>query len=203
MKFWLAFLQSLPSLSPESWEEEPAPQERAWVAQALPLAGGMSGLLLFPLILVALVVLVLITIFIYTRFYVIAPNNEAIVRTGGVFKKEQLVILHGGCIVIPGFHEVTRVSLREISIDVVRAGNLAVRTQDYMRANMRVTFYVCINPDRNDILTAAARLSKKGQITEEDIKDALEKRADDAIRAAAKRKKLAEVDSDKLGFADE
>ncbi|MFN5514501.1 MAG: SPFH domain-containing protein [Cyanobacteriota bacterium] len=163
----------------------------------------MSGLLLFPLILVALVLLVLMTIFIYTRFYVIAPNNEAIVRTGGVFKKEQLVILHGGCIVIPGFHEVTRVSLREISIDVVRAGNLAVRTQDYMRANMRVTFYVCINPDRNDILTAAARLSKKGQITEENIKDSLEKRADDAIRAAAKRKKLAEVDSDKLGFADE
>lgn len=205
MKFWLAFLQSLPSLSPESWEEEPAlvPQERAWVAQALPLAGGMSGLLLFPLILVALVLLVLMTIFIYTRFYVIAPNNEAIVRTGGVFKKEQLVILHGGCIVIPGFHEVTRVSLREISIDVVRAGNLAVRTQDYMRANMRVTFYVCINPDRNDILTAAARLSKKGQITEENIKDSLEKRADDAIRAAAKKKKLAEVDSDKLGFADE
>jgi uncharacterized membrane protein YqiK len=213
MKFWFIFLQTLPPLSESAiltHREIPAlPPNRqqsivvAQLSPPLPTANGWSGLLVFPLVLMALVFLILMTVFIYTRFYVIAPNNEAIVRTGGVFKKEQLVILHGGCIVIPGFHEVTRVSLREISIDVVRSGNLAVRTQDYMRANMRVTFYVCINPDRNDILTAAARLSKKGQISEENIKDALEKRADDAIRAAAKRKKLAEVDSDKLGFADE
>jgi uncharacterized membrane protein YqiK len=104
---------------------------------------------------------------------------------------------------LPGFHELTRVPLREISIDVERTGDLAVRTQDYLRANMRVTFYVCINADEQDVSTSAARLSKKGRISEVDIKDALEKRADDAIRAAAKRKSLAEIDSDKLGFADE
>jgi uncharacterized membrane protein YqiK len=93
--------------------------------------------------------------------------------------------------------------LRELWIDVERTGKLAVRTQDYLRANMRVTFYVCINPNKDDVLTAAARLSKNGRISENDIKDALEKRADDAIRAAAKKKSLAEIDSDKLGFADE
>ncbi|HEY9602534.1 MAG TPA: flotillin domain-containing protein, partial [Allocoleopsis sp.] len=92
---------------------------------------------------------------------------------------------------------------REISIDVERTGKLAVRTQDYLRANMRVTFYVCINADEQDVLTAAARLSRGGKISAEDIKEALEKRADDAIRAAAKRKSIAEIDSDKLGFADE
>ncbi|MEW6492495.1 MAG: flotillin domain-containing protein, partial [Cyanobacteriota bacterium] len=97
----------------------------------------------------------------------------------------------------------TRVPLREISIDVERTGKLAVRTQDYLRANMRVTFYVCINADEQDVLTAAARLSRTGKISAEDIKEALEKRADDAIRAAAKKKSIAEIDSDKLGFADE
>ena len=156
------------------------------------ILGSISGLLF----------LLLLSVWLYTRFYVIAPNNEALVRTGGVFKKSKTVILNGGCIVIPGFHEITRVPLREISIDVVRAANLAVRTQDYLRANMRVTFYICVAQEEKDILAAAARLSKEGAISENDIKDAIEERADDAIRAAAKKKKIAEIDSDKLGFAD-
>ncbi|MBP0028775.1 flotillin family protein [Roseofilum sp. Guam] len=157
------------------------------------LAGGSLGF----------VFLLILGIIAYTSVYKITPNNEAFVRTGGVFIKQKRVFLNGGCIVIPGFHEITRVPLREISIDVERTGNLAVRTQDYLRANMRVTFYVCVSADKQDVLTVAARLSKQGNISATDIKEALEKRADDAIRAAAKKKSLAEIDSDKLGFADE
>lgn len=152
---------------------------------------------------VGIIVLILLGFWAYTRVYQITPNNEAFVRTGGFLAKKNTVILYGGCIVLPGFHELTRVPMREIAIDVERTGNLAVRTQDYLRANMRVTFYVCVNHDEQDVKTAAARLSRDGNISPADIKEALEKRADDAIRASAKRKTLAEIDSDKLGFADE
>jgi len=163
----------------------------------------LGGALFFPGLIGGLVLLLLISIWAYTRVYVITPTNEAFVRTGGIFVKKKTVILNGGCIVLPGFHEITRVPLREISIDVVRTGNLAVRTQDYLRANMRVTFYVCIEAKEEDVQSAASRLSKQGKISETDIKDAIEKRADDAIRAAAKKKSIAEIDSDKIGFADE
>lgn len=163
----------------------------------------VGNITFFGSIIGALVLLGLAAIWGYTRVYVVTPNNEAFVRNGGLFAKEKKVILNGGCIVIPGIHQLTRVPLREISIDVVRQGNLAVRTRDYLRANMRVTFYVCISADKDAVLTAAQRLSKQGKISPEDIKDALEKRADDAIRAAAKKKSIAEIDSDKLGFADE
>ncbi|MGK7891315.1 MAG: SPFH domain-containing protein [Leptolyngbyaceae cyanobacterium] len=169
----------------------------------IPVSQLSGGLIVFPAVIVAIIVLLIMSIWAYTRVYVITPNNEAFVRTGGVIAKQKKVILYGGCIVLPGFHELTRVPLREISIDVERTGNLAVRTQDYLRADMRVTFYVCINGVEQDVLTAAARLSQNGKITAIDIKDALEKRADDAIRAAAKTKNLAEIDSDKLGFAQE
>jgi uncharacterized membrane protein YqiK len=162
--------------------------------------GGLTGI---AGIFVFLVIFILLAIWAYTRVYVITPTNEAFVRTGGVFLKKKMVVLNGGCIVLPGFHELTRVPLRELSIDVERTGNLAVRTQDYLRADMRVTFYVCINASEQDVLTAAARLSQDGKITPTDIKNAIEKRADDAIRAAAKNKRLAEIDSDKLGFAQE
>ena len=207
MKFWLTFLQSLPTISVLEFpgnslevDNRQTLNEETLMAQTiqsvptqptLAQLGSLGGVLLFPGLIVGLVVLLLISIWAYTRVYVITPNNEAFVRNGGIFLKRQNVILHGGCIVVPGFHEITRVPLREISIDVERTGNLAVRTQDYLRANMRVTFYVCINANEEDIKTAAARLSKQGNISGNDIKEALEKRADDAIRAAAKKKSIA------------
>ena len=213
MLFWLTLIQNLPTINFDAVDNhfrfktenkieivEVKPIENRNIEPALAQLGGTT---VFTNLIVVLVGLLIISIFAYTKVYVIAPNNEAFVRTGGVFTKRKQVILNGGCVVIPRFHELTRVPLREISIDVERTGKLAVRTQDYLRANMRVTFYVCINAKEEDVLIAAARLSKQGIISENDIKEALEKRADDAIRAAAKRKSIAEIDSDKLGFADE
>lgn len=221
MLFWLTFIQSLPTISVSTaWQESSVRSPQTSDSEELllvsssevgflpsapvqPVMGQLNGLLIFPGIIAALIILLLLSVWAYTRVYVITPNNEAFVRTGGVFVKRKTVILNGGCVVLPGFHELTRVPLREISIDVERTGKLAVRTRDYLRADMRVTFYVCINATEEDVLTAAARLSQGNKITPEDIKNALEKRADDAIRAAAKTKSLAEIDSDKLGFAQE
>lgn len=212
MLFWLTFIQTLPTISvPQvAHSEQPSSASiRATIAPpatltSRPVLGQLGAeIVFFPALIGGLVLLLLISVWAYTRVYVITPNNEAFVRTGGVFIKKKTVILNGGCVVLPGFHKLTRVPLREISIDVERTGKLAVRTKDYLRADMRVTFYVCINASEEDVLTAAARLSQNDRITPEDIKNALEKRADDAIRAAAKTKSLAEIDSDKLGFAQE
>ncbi|MEO0828366.1 MAG: SPFH domain-containing protein [Cyanobacteria bacterium J06635_15] len=214
MRFWLELIQTLPPLSslettkPANARLEAQGSSSGLVSEiqtaALPVAQLPGGnITTFAGAIVFFIVLVLIAIWSYTRVYVIAPNNEAFVRTGGIINKKKAVILNGGCVVLPGFHELTRVPLREMSIDVERTGKLAVRTQDYLRADMRVTFYVCITASQEDVLTSAARLSNQGKITPSDIKNALEKRADDAIRAAAKTKKLADIDSDKLGFAQE
>lgn len=220
MRFWLLFIQSLPVSNLENIEvdniinfDNNLPKTNNNLSTnitQIPLTNtanlgqiNIGNLSFFGGLIGGLVLLLVLAVWGYTRVYVVTPNNEAFVRNGGFFAKEKKVILNGGCIVIPGIHELTRVPLREISIDVVRQGNLAVRTKDYLRANMRVTFYVCISADKDAVLTAAQRLSKAGKISAEDIKDALEKRADDAIRAAAKKKSIAEIDSDKLGFADE
>ncbi|MFE4107372.1 flotillin family protein [Almyronema epifaneia] len=211
--FWLTLLQTLPTLPqterPEiafSGEGRHLPQTETQLATVgtTPTLGQLGGLgALASGGVVTIIILLLAAVWAYTRVYVITPTNEAFVKTGGVIRKQKRVVLNGGCVVLPGFHELTRVPLREISIDVERTGKLAVRTQDYLRADMRVTLYVCISPSEQDVLMAAARLSNQGKITPNDIKNALEKRADDGIRAAAKTKTLAEIDSDKLGFAQE
>jgi len=211
MLFWLTLIESLPPFPDIEIDTEGdmvALESVEAIAvvplRSPPVVGQLGGLgVLASGGVVFFIVLLLLAVIAYTRVYVITPTNEAFVKTGGVVRKQKKVVLNGGCVVLPGFHELTRVPLRELSIDVERTGKLAVRTQDYLRADMRVTFYVCINASEDDVLTAAARLSRAGQITPEDIKNALEKRADDGIRAAAKTKTLAEIDSDKLGFAQE
>ncbi|MGB3758250.1 MAG: SPFH domain-containing protein [Rivularia sp. (in: cyanobacteria)] len=215
MLFWLNFIASLPltpapsaaaqlsNINDNLVAKKPLTTSSLSQFSTQPTVAQVGGGLVFPGVIGGLVVLLLLSIFAYTRIYVITPTNEAFVRTGGVFVKKKTVFLNGGCVVVPGFHELTRVPLREISINVERTGKLAVRTQDYLRANMRVTFYVCISASEEDVQIAAARISRQGRISSEDIKEALETRADDAIRAAAKKKTLAEIDSDKLGFAEE
>jgi uncharacterized membrane protein YqiK len=228
MNFWLTLIQTIPLSSPAGQNdlahqqvspEQESPDQASIVLAEIPatstsqatlgqldpagLGVGENILISVGIGIVAFVVFISLSIVLLKQVYVITPSNEAFVRTGGLMNKRKQVFLHGGCVVLPGFHELTRVPLREISIDVVRTDNLAVRTKDYLRADMRVTFYVCINQVEKDVLTAAARLSNRGQITPDNIKNALEKRADDAIRAAAKNKELAEIDSDKLGFAQE
>ncbi|MDY6937809.1 MAG: SPFH domain-containing protein [Cyanobacteriota bacterium] len=219
MLFWLEFVQSLPSIErPEAeaivpFESTPLetipsyfPGQITPISARSPqptvaIAGG--SLTLFASLFAGLVFLIVLGTLVYSRLYQVTPANEAFVKTGGVLRKRRTVIKHGGCMVLPVFDRLTRVPLKEISIDVERTGKLAVRTQDYLRADMRVTFFVCINALDDDIKTATERLSQNGKITTEDIKNAIEKRADDAIRAAAKSKKLADIDSDKLGFAQE
>lgn len=213
MLFWLTFIQSLPTIPVSeipAIQLQPKQHQTTTLAQTIspitvqPTMAQINNGFVLPGIIGALIFLLLLSLYAYTRVYVVTPNNEAFVRTGGLFTKKKSVILYGGCIVLPGFHQLTRVPLREISIDVERTGKMAVRTKDYLRADIRVTFYVCINPSEEDVLTAAAKLSQSGNIiSSDDIKNALDKRADDAIRAAAKTKEIAEIDSDKLGFAQE
>lgn len=214
MHFYLNLIQSLPAVNtshievkqaklPHDNQESTLIQTSTSQVAFLPGISQMSGPVFFSGLIAGLVILLLLSTWAYTKVFVITPANEGFVRTGGIFIKNKKVIINGGCVVLPGFHEITRVPLREISIDVERTNKLAVRTQDYLRANMRVTFYVCVQPNQEDVLAAAAKLSKDGVISENNIKEAIEKRADDAIRAAAKKKSIAEIDSDKVGFADE
>lgn len=208
MLFWLTFFEALPDLA--SRNETAIAQEEQPMTATVPLSQisfGQTALFgsipFFGILTAAIVILAIAGLMAYARLYKVTPANEAFVKTGGLFRKRSKVIKQGGCLVLPVFDELTRVPLKEISIDVERTGKLAVRTQDYLRADMRVTFFVCINAVDEDIRTATERLSQSGRITTDDIKNAIEKRADDAIRAAAKSKRLAEIDSDKLGFAQE
>jgi uncharacterized membrane protein YqiK len=161
------------------------------------IGGGIAGILL----------ILMVAGFIYTRLYRIIKPNEAIIRSGGFgpFWSGKTAFTQGGCVVIPGLHQIISVPLNEVRIQVTRKGESyddqgAVRTKDYLRAKLTTTMYVVV--DTNSVETAAARLCNDSarKVTEADIRAAVEARCDDALRNAAKQRTLTEIDSDKVGF---
>jgi uncharacterized membrane protein YqiK len=161
------------------------------------IGGGIAGILL----------VLMVAGFIYTRLYRIIKPNEAIIRSGGFgpFWSGKTAFTQGGCVVIPGLHQIIGVPLSEVRIQVTRKGESyddqgAVRTKDYLRAKLTATMYVVV--DINAAETSAARLCNdaSGKVTEADIRAAVEARCDDALRNAAKQRTLTEIDSDKVGF---
>ncbi|MFM7371014.1 MAG: flotillin family protein, partial [Sphaerospermopsis kisseleviana] len=133
MLFWLTFIQALPSVNVselltfqlQSKQEYRISNSPTFPLTTQPTLAQINGGIVFPGLIVTLVILLLLSLFAYTRVYVVTPNNEAFVRTGGLFTKKKSVILYGGCIVLPGFHQLTRVPLREMSIDHKRKDSLA------------------------------------------------------------------------------
>lgn len=112
MLFWLTFIQSLPIASTTELASIESPQTRSTLQEPtrFPVttqAGTITSLAVFPALIGTLVLLLLMSVWAFTRVYVITPTNEAFVRTGGVFAKRKTVILNGVCVILPGFHELT------------------------------------------------------------------------------------------------
>ena len=154
---------------------------------------------------VVLVTVFVLTIVLYSQLFKIASANKSLVRTGFMIGKPIQAFLDGGCLIVPGLHKCIEVPLTEFRMKVSRKGDQAVRTADYLHARIEATLYVAVKKTQEAVITAARRLtdSKRQRIDEESIKQALETRADDAIRTASKSKTLKEIDSDKQGFQDQ
>jgi flotillin len=92
------------------------------------------------------------TLMIITRLYVKTRASEAFVRTG---MGGMRVIKDGGSIVVPVIHQIVKISLRTLRLDVGREGPDALITKDKLRADIKAEFFVRVMPDDDSIKNAA------------------------------------------------
>jgi flotillin len=104
------------------------------------------GWVIFAVVVLAIIIVVL------ARFYKRATREVSIIRTGVGGRK---VIMDGGTIAIPYFHEISRVNMQTLRLHVDRSGNSSVITKDRMRVDVGAEFYVSVIPDRDGISRAA------------------------------------------------
>lgn len=148
--------------------------------------------------------LLLVMVIVFKRYYHPCEMDEAIVRTGAGGPK---VSVQGAMFVIPTFHNVQRVTLRSMKLDVTRkgvTGDDAIRTADYLPVSLDAEVYVHI-PGKPEYILAAARtlgeaVDPKGGLSKKQLKkmkasDAatLETRAQEAITNLTQNKLISAV----------
>lgn len=149
------------------------------------------------LILVGIGLLALLTLgLIVARLYRRATKEMAFVRTGFGGQK---VIVDGGALVLPILHEIIRVNMNTLRLEVRRANEAALITKDRMRVDVQAEFYVRVQPTAEAIANAAQTLGLKTTAPAE-LKELVEGKFVDALRAVAAEMAIEELHEQRVNF---
>jgi uncharacterized membrane protein YqiK len=151
----------------------------------------------FILALIVLVVGIAILWWILSKLYERSTTELSFVRTGFLGQK---VVISGGAVVIPVLHEVTRINMNTVRVGVKHGNENALITQDRMRVNVEAEFYVRVEPTREAVAAAAQTLGSK-TMSPEALRDLLEAKFTDALRAVAAEQTMEALHTQRHGFA--
>lgn len=147
----------------------------------------IAGIILAALVAIGIII---------ARLYKRSSKEVSFVRTGLGGEK---VILDGGAIVLPVLHEVIPVNMNTLRLEVKRAADQALITRDRMRVDVMAEFYVRVKPTAESIATAAQTLGKK-TMSPQELKDLVEGKFVDSLRAVAAEMAMEELHEKRVDF---
>jgi uncharacterized membrane protein YqiK len=131
-------------------------------------------------VIIAIIVIV-IGIWFIRSFYRRSSKEIAFVRTG---LGGQKVVIDGAAFVFPIFHDVTEVYLNTLKLSVDRNQEKALISQDRMRVDVAVDFYIRVRKDAEGVTIAAQSLGRKTGKPDE-LREMMQGKFVDALRATA------------------
>ncbi len=144
------------------------------------------------IIFVALLIIIISMTMLYRR----ASKEIAFVRTGVGGEK---VVMNGGALVLPVFHETMPVNMNTLVLAVVRRDTEALITLDRLRIDVKAEFYVRVRPDSGSIAMAAQTLGGR-TMQPEMLKDLVEGKFVDALRSVAAGMSMNELHEQRADF---
>ncbi|MCP1469417.1 putative membrane protein YqiK [Sphingobium sp. OAS761] len=129
---------------------------------------------------IGLVTLLIVGI-VLARLYKRASKEVGFVRTGVGGEK---VVMNGGALVLPIFHETMPVNMNTVRLAVERKNADALITLDRLRIDVKAEFYVRVKPDGQSIAIAAQTLGMR-TMNPEALKELVEGKFVDALRSVA------------------
>jgi len=134
------------------------------------------------LILAAIAFVALVTVgLIFSRMYRRSSKERSFVRTG---LGGQKVVMDGGALVFPVFHETIPVNMNTLKLEVTRSDKDSLFTKDRMRVDVVVAFFVRVLPSVEGIANAAQTLGQR-TLDPSALSQLVEDKFVDALRAAA------------------
>jgi len=133
---------------------------------------------------------------IFLRLYKKATSEMAFVRTG---LGGQMVIMGGGVLVLPGVHNICLVNMNTLRLEVSRNKDNSLITKDRMRVDVNAAFYVRVEPSIESIAAAAQTLGKR-TLDPNSLKQLLEDKFIDALRATASTMTMHQLQNETQDF---
>lgn len=144
----------------------------------------------------AIVLLLLTVLAIIARLYRRSSKEVSFVRTGF---GGQRVIMNGGTLVLPVLHEIIPVNMNTLRLEVGRHQEQALITRDRMRVDVQAEFYVRVKPTVESIANAAQTLGRR-TMTPQQLKELVEGKFVDALRAVAAEMAMEELHEKRVDF---
>ncbi len=149
------------------------------------------------LILIGLVLL-LILLVVYVKFYQRSSKDVAFVRTG--FGGERIV-LTGGALAIPIIHQTTPVNMNTLRLFVARTKDRGLVTKDKMRVDIEAAFYVRVVGTKEGVALAAQTLGPR-TLNPDSIQELLEGKFVAAMRAVTADMDLDDLHAKSTAFTE-
>ncbi|MEM9839028.1 MAG: flotillin domain-containing protein [Pseudomonadota bacterium] len=130
------------------------------------------------------------------RLYKRASKEVSFVRTG---LGGQKVVMNGGALVAPVLHEIIPVNMNTLRLEVKRNDGQALITHDRMRVDVQAEFYVRVQPTVESIANAAQTLGKR-TMQPMDLKELVEGKFVDALRAVAAEMGMEDLHEQRVDF---
>ncbi|MGP6087770.1 flotillin family protein [Antarctobacter jejuensis] len=159
----------------------------------------MDNLIPILIIVVAALAFLVLIMLVLARLYRRATREVSLVKTGAGGKK---VIMDGGVIVIPLFHEVSPVNMKTLRLEVQRNGEAALITQDRMRVDVGVEFYVSVMPTEEGIARAAQTLGDRTFHIDQ-LREMIEGKLIDSLRSVAAQMTMDQLHENRADFVQE
>ena len=148
---------------------------------------------------ILLVIVAAVLIALAAWFYERATNEISLVITGVGGRK---VVIDGGTLAIPYFHEINRVNMQTIRMDVVRRGDSALITKDRMRVDVGAEFYASVVPEPDAIARAAQTLGRR-TFQPDELEALIDGMMIDALRTVAAQMTMDELHENRAEFVRE
>jgi uncharacterized membrane protein YqiK len=132
-------------------------------------------------IIVLLTILVAVGVYLLHWLYRHSSKDEAFVRTGLGGEK---VVMGGGAFVIPIVHDITRVNMNTVPLEIKRSGEGSLITRNKMRVDVVGEFSVRVIPTRENVSLAARTLGERTAASEL-MKEVVQGRVVDAMSTVA------------------
>lgn len=156
------------------------------ITEILTIAGIIIGLLIFIGLIMA-------------RLYKRATRETSLVKTGSGGK---IVVMDGGTIVIPFLHEIAKVNMKTLRLEVARVNEQSLITKDRMRVDVGVEFYVSVNATDDGISRAAQTLGDRTFHVEQ-LREMIEGKLIDGLRAVAAQMTMDDLHENRASFVQE